>query len=443
VSVEIFFEQIPVESVFLLSMWNRLRVFAVLLGSVTLSASLATPVFCQPRNAPDGRLVLTGGTIYPSPAEEPILDGAIVIRDGKIVAVGGRTSVEIPAGGETLDCSGLTITAGFWNSHVHFGERKWANAATMPAAELGAQLQDMLTQYGFTSVFDTWSTWENTRRLRDRIESGDVPGPRIRSTGEALIPKGSSPAELVADILGFTRYRLPEIGDEAEAAAAARQLLDQGVDGIKLYAQTFWPPVTSIPEGAIRAAVNEAHLRGKPVFAHPTSREGLLASVRAGVDVAVHTTPQSGPWDQDVLAAMKESGIALVPTLKLWKYELRHERISARERFVNAGIGQLRDWVASGGTVLFGTDVGYMSDYDPSEEYALMTEAGMNFRQILASLTAAPAERFGESNQRGRIAPGLAADLVVVHGDPSKDASVFAAVRYTIRGGRVVYRAGN
>jgi hypothetical protein len=64
--------------------------------------------------------------------------------------------------------SGLTITAGFWNSHVHFLQRKWADAATLPESELTRQLQAMLTQYGFTSVFDTWSMWENTRRLRDR-----------------------------------------------------------------------------------------------------------------------------------------------------------------------------------------------------------------------------------------------------------------------------------
>ena len=89
--------------------------------------------------------------------------------------------------------------------------------------------------------------------------------------------------------------------------------------------------------------------------------------------------------------------------------------------------------------VLFGTDVGYMSDYDPSEEYALMGEAGMSFHQILASLTTAPAERFGESNQRGSIAVEM--DLTVVGEDPAKDVRAFASVRYTIRNGNVIWRA--
>ena len=90
---------------------------------------------------------------------------------------------------------------------------------------------------------------------------------------------------------------------------------------------------------------------------------------------------------------------------------MRHDRISTQEQITIAGIGQLRAWVASGGTVLFGNDLGAV-DYDPSEEYALMAESGMSFRQILASLTTAPAERFGEAQRLGRIAGGLQADLV-------------------------------
>jgi len=119
---------------------------------------------------------------------------------------------------------------------------------------------------------------------------------------------------------------------------------------------------------------------------------------------------------------------------------MRHDRISAEEQIANAEIGQLRAWLASGGTVLFGTDIGAI-DYDPSEEYALMAEAGMSFRQILASLTTAPAERFGESKQVGRIAAGLQADLVILKDDPSRNLRVLTAVQYTLRAGKVIYRA--
>jgi imidazolonepropionase-like amidohydrolase len=133
--------------------------------------------------------------------------------------------------------------------------------------------------------------------------------------------------------------------------------------------------------------------------------------------------------------------VTLIPTLKLWTHELSHDRNSARDAFVARGIAQLRAWVAAGGAVLFGTDVGYMGDYDPSDEYALMARASMTPRQILASLTTAPCERFGESAHRGRIAVGLAADLTVLDGDPLQDVRAFAGVRYTIRDGRVIFTA--
>jgi imidazolonepropionase-like amidohydrolase len=384
---------------------------------------------------------LVGGDVYVSPTEPPIQDAVILIQGSTIARVGPKASVALPLGIEVLDCSGLTITSGFWNSHVHFIDRKWADASAIPAAELIGQLQDMLTRYGFTSVFDTGSQWENTRRLRGRIESGEVPGPRIRSTGEILFPKGGFPPTLILDALGTMRMEMPEVADAAEAQATSKKLLDTSVDGIKIYAATWAPPIVALPEGAIRAAANEAHLRGKPVFAHPSNRDGLLAAVQGGADVLVHTAPNAGPWDETILAPMKKAGVSLIPTLKLWRHELRHDRTSARERFVGAGVGQLRAWQASGGVVLFGTDVGYMDDYDPTDEYALMAEAGMDFRQILASLTTAPSERFGESKRLGRIAAGVTADLVVLGEAPSKDVRAFAAVRYTIRKGRVIYKA--
>jgi imidazolonepropionase-like amidohydrolase len=390
-----------------------------------------------PKSA-NGYLALVSGTIYVSPTEAAIRDGAVLIQGEKIAAVGVRAQVQVPQTAQVLDCSGRTITAGFWNNHVHFFERKWANAATIPAAELSLQLQDMLTRYGFTSVFDLSSMWENTRRLRERIESGEVPGPRIRTTGEGLIPPGAIPPEAVLRVLGVMNFPAPEVADASQAAAATRKLLEQGVNGIKLFASS--PRGASLPESAIRAAVDEAHRAGKPVFVHPNSGADLLAAVRGGVDIIAHTTPHSGPWDETILAAMKERKVALIPTLKIWEEFMRHDRMSAQDQVAKTEVGQLRDWLDAEGTVLFGTDISYIN-YDPSEEYALMAEAGMSFRQILASLTTAPAERFGDSKLLGQIAPGFQADVVVLKDDPSKDIRALAAVQYTVRAGEVIYGA--
>jgi imidazolonepropionase-like amidohydrolase len=125
--------------------------------------------------------------------------------------------------------------------------------------------------------------------------------------------------------------------------------------------------------------------------------------------------------------------------LTLWKSSLRHDRISAQETLTAIAIGQLRSWVAAGGKVLFGTDIGAI-DYDPSEEYALMG-AGLSFRQILASLTTAPSAEFGDAERLGKIDVGLEADLVVLRDDPSRDVRGFAAVAYTVRDGNIIYRS--
>jgi imidazolonepropionase-like amidohydrolase len=166
-----------------------------------------------------------------------------------------------------------------------------------------------------------------------------------------------------------------------------------------------------------------------------------MASVRAGVDVLAHTTPQSGPWNESILAAMSRARVALIPTLSFWRYQVRHERISVADSLEENAIGQLRSWVGAGGVVLFGTDLGWVTAYDPTGEYVLMTKAGMTFPQILASLTTSPAERFGDSKQLGRIAPGFTADLAVLRNDPAKDIRALAAVEYTLRDGKVIYRS--
>lgn len=391
-------------------------------------------------SSPDEDLALVGGTIHASPTADPIPDGLVLIRDGKIAAVGRRASLPVPRTARSIDCSGLNIAAGFWNSHVHFFERKWAGAAAMPASDLDRQIRDMLTRFGFTSVFDTGSMWENTRTIRARIESGEVPGPAIRSTGEALVAPGAVPSERILSLLGFMTFPAPEIADPGQAVVSSRKLLDEGVDGIKLHLQPPPPPNPPFPESAIAAAVSEAHRSGKPVFVHPNTGRDVVVAARAGVDIVAHTTPRSGPWDAEILETMSEHHVALTPTLALWKSVLRHDRISMQDQLTEVAVGQLRAWVSSGGTVLFGTDLG-ASDYDPGEEYQLMVEAGMSFREILASLTTAPAERFGESSRRGRIAEGLDADLVVFGSDPSQRIRALTDVRYTLRAGKIIYRA--
>ena len=370
-------------------------------------------------------LALVGGTVWSSPTDEPVRNAVVLIEAGKIAAVGPASRVKVPEGAQRIDCAGLIITAGFWNSHVHFTERKWADAGAIPAAELTRQLTEMLTRYGFTSVFDLGSQWENTRKIRDRIDSGEVAGPRIRSVGEALLPPGSLPSDTVVAMMGWMKPAVFEVADAAQARMAAIKLLDSGVDGVKLFGSG--QSGARMSQETMSAAVEEAHKRGKPVFVHPNDTTDLMHAVEAGVDIIGHTTPRD-PWSERVLAAMKSHNVALTPTLTLWKWYARHDRVSVQDKIIESGLGELGAWSRGGGAVLYGSDLGAV-EYDPSEEYALMAKAGMTFAQILASLTTAPAARFGGA---GKIAVGADADVVAF-----KDG--FANVRYTIRAGRVVF----
>jgi imidazolonepropionase-like amidohydrolase len=109
---------------------------------------------------------------------------------------------------------------------------------------------------------------------------------------------------------------------------------------------------------------------------------------------------------------------------------------------INTASQQLKTYSDAGGQILFGTDVGYTEYFDTSEEFKLMAQAGLNWRQILASLTSSPASRFKNGKQSGMISTGAEADLVVLNGDPADDVMAFSKVRYTIRDGSVVYDQG-
>ena len=402
---------------------------------VIVSLAISSVVLCG-----QSRLALTGATVYPSPEEAPILNGVILVEGTTIVAVGEAAAIEVPPAARSIDCSGLSITAGFWNSHVHLFEKKWADAGELPGSELGNQLTDMFTRFGFTNVFDLGSPGENTRRVRDRINSGEAFGPNIRTTGEVLLARGSMPSPQALSEMGFIGFRGFAVGNARGAAAAAYDLLASGADGVKLHLRPPPAAQSSFPRRGIAAAVKQAHLLEKPVFLHPHDADDVAAALRAGVDVITHTTPSGGDWDRSVLSSLKKNKAALTPTLGLWKYFARRERFSTQQRLVEAAVGQLRNWIAPGGATLFGTDAGAIG-YDPIDEYMLMAQAGMTFPQILASLTTTPAELFGDSERLGRIAAGYQADLVVLGGDPASDLAALADVCHTVRAGRIVFSA--
>jgi imidazolonepropionase-like amidohydrolase len=344
----------------------------------------------------------------------------------------------VPPDAAVIDCTGTTITSGFWNTHVHFMPAAFQQADQAPAQRLTEALRAMLTSWGVVHAVDTGSLLDNTLALRRRIESGEIPGPSIRTAGTGFVPVGGSPYYILP-------ARLPELTSPDATAVAVNGNLDRGADVIKLFTGSWARRdlIVVMPVDLVRAATDAAHRRGKLVLAHPSNSAGARAAIEGGVDVLVHTFPSEldrRPWDRELPRMMLERKMSLAPTLKLFPTELR--KAGAPASVVEIVLGnardQLRIFAEGGGQVLFGTDVGYIADYDPTDEYVYMQQAGLSYPQILASLTTAPAARFGAAGHTGRLAPGLDADIVVMQGDPAQDIRALARVRTTLRAGRLI-----
>jgi imidazolonepropionase-like amidohydrolase len=380
-----------------------------------------------------------GATVYPSPDADPIQNAVMVIRDGRIAAVGPRESTNIPAGARIVDCAGTFITAGFWNSHVHIFTPGLLHAGTDTAAAVDSELDAMLNRWGFTTVFDNSSVLGNTLTLRRRIDAGEVRGPRILTVGE---PLWTMTPIYVRDFLEANHIAMPLVHSPADAVAQVRDRWRRRADGIKIFTGSVQQNgVANMPVAIGRAAVQEAHRHRLPVFAHPQNLAGLEAAIDGGVDILAHTAPDSPEWTPSFVSRLTRARMALIPTLTLFDFEARKAGATdqQREQWLDKMVGELRAFSTGGGQVLFGTDVGYTDHYDTTMEFELMANAGLDFGKILASLTTSPAARFHAAARSGRVRTGYDADLVVLDADPARDVRNFARVRYTVRGGRTIY----
>ena len=380
--------------------------------------------------AQDRDLALVGGRVYTSPTANAIVDSVVLLRGDTIVAVGKRSEVTIPTSARVIDCGGKVITASFWNSHVHF-QTGWEDAPNIPSAKLTGLMRDMLTKWGFTTVWDLGSDPQNTLAIRKRVESGEIPGARILMAGD-IFPKSGHPVYLPPEM------QLIEAATPEEAKQEALDYQRIGLDGIKLFTGSYMgnKPVVNMDATIVRAAVDVAHARHEPVFAHPQNRPGVDNALAGGVDVLAHTVPSEGSYTDAELARMKQQHVALIPTLTLWTIVFPNPQ-TQNKATIEAGVNELRQYASVGGTILFGTDVGFQATYDPTQEYQMMAGA-MTWREILASLTTNPARFFNPSNQ-GHVEKEMRADLVVLDADPADDVRNFAKVAYTIRDGKVVY----
>src|SRR5882757_2382719 len=376
-------------------------------------------------------LAIEDAAVYTSPDAPLRRHVTIVIHDGVIASVGEH--VRIPNGIRRISCKGCVVVAGFWNAHVHFMEPKWNDAAHQPTERLTRQLSEMITHSGFTTVVDTGSDVDNTIALRKRVESGEVFGPRIFTAGIPLYPAHALPYYL-ADLPPDLKIKLGQPDTAADAKALVDKNRAAGADIVKLFTGSIVSPNRIIPMQVeiARAAVQEGHKNREIVFSHSSNLEGTKVAIDAGVDVLAHTPEHTNGIDGAVLRDMVAQHMTIIPTLKLFS----QDDDIAKIRGLDYRFHQL------GGRIVYGTDTGFLPDYDQSEEFRQLMTAGFTFRDVLDMLTTAPAALFNLSQREGKVMPGMRGDLTILSDDPATGRpEVFTGIRYTIREGNVIWQA--
>src|SRR5580698_10636731 len=198
-----------------------------------LFALAALTLLILPCTAQATDLALTHATVYTQPDRPPLHDATILIHDTHIVAVGPTKSTKLPTTARSIDCTGLTITAGFWNSHVHLLPPQLLHADDQSSAVLNAQLQTMFTRWGFTTVFDVASPLSNTSFIRSQIEAGKLLGPHVLTVGDPFWVK--TPVYVQRYLAEFN-ITMPEVHAIPEAVARVDRQIQDGADGIKIFA---------------------------------------------------------------------------------------------------------------------------------------------------------------------------------------------------------------
>ena len=358
-------------------------------------------------------LALVGGKVYASPDATPLDDAVVVTANGVITAIGSRSEVQIPSDARVIDCTGKTVVAGFWNSHVHFTQAVWKNAGSRACRTDGRAHAGDADAVGFHRRMGP--------RLRRTQYHAVAPARQFRRGAGPGYPSGRQHLPQGTAIPPICRRRCnsPKPPRRTKPRNWRAPICGFGLDGMKLFTGSFkgsGKPVVNMDPAIAKAAVDVAHAAGKPVFAHPQNMAGVEAVIAAGVDVMAHTVAGEPVYSPEQLARFKQQGIALIPTLSLFAKLPVGPDIAAR--LVATTVNQVKAFSDNGGPVLFGTDVGFTTYYDTTLEYELMHRA-LSERQILASLTTNPAQYF-KAAKKGRVEKGFDADVVVLDGDPHR-----------------------
>jgi len=381
-----------------------------------------------------------------------LADQTILIEDGKITSIGASAEAKIPSDAVRIELPDATVLPGLIDAHTHmtmnpqFGYETLAISVPREAL-IGAKNARLTLMAGFTTVRNVGASGFSDVALRDAINAGDVPGPRMLASGPALgITGGHCDNNMLP-----SEYHA--VGDGVADGIAAvqhkvRENIKYGANLIKVCATGGVLSLGDNPQHSqytleeMKAIVADAHRLGRKVASHAHGAEGIKWAAEAGVDSIEH-----GSYIDDAgIAAMKEHGTYLVPTLYLgdWMIEnaavthLPAPLLAKAQEVLPAARKNIAHAFAAGVKVAFGTDAAVYPHGLNGRQFDVMVKLGLTPLQAIQAGTVNAADLLGWSGKVGTLESGAWGDIVAVDGDPLKDVTTLERVKFVMKGGEVI-----
>jgi len=411
----------------------------------------------SPAQTPAHRVVVKAGRLLDVKSGQLLRDQTIVIENDKIVSVGSASSAAAneanTAGATIVDLSQATVLPGMIDVHTHltmdpghFGYDGLA-ISTPREALIGAKNARITLLAGFTTVRNVGAGGYSDIALRDAINAGDVPGPRILASGPAL---GITGGHCDNDLLPYEFHSSADgVADGVEAVQhKVREVIKYGADVIKICAtggvlsKGDDPNASQFTLEEMKAIVADAHRLGRKVAAHAHGAQGVQLASEAGVDSIEH----GHLMDDASIATLKKNGTYIVPTLYLmdWNRENADKAnlpdfLRAKMAMVSAqGAKNLKKAFDAGLKVALGTDAAVYPHGLNAHEFAVYVRLGMTPIQAIRTGTVNAADLLGWSDKVGSIEAGKWADIVAVDGDPLSDVTTLQQVKFVMKGGEII-----
>lgn len=426
--------------------------FAPPLFALLLSLPISAGAQAQPPAASLNPIVLHAAGLLDVKNGRLVKPGEVLVQGERIIEVGA--SVKHPAGAEIIDLGDRTLMPGLIDAHVHLflhpgAEDLQTVQESVPQRTILAVLaarDDLMA--GFTAERDmgTEGAGSADTAVRDAINKGMIPGPRLRISGNAINILGGHEDAIGYNPAQHVLANADYANNAAELIAVMRQQYKEGADFTKIYEtgpdkvqDGKFSTIYQYSEAELKTAVEEAARLGKRVAVHATGEPGTLFATQAGVASIDHANQLS----DETMRLMREKQIFAVPTFAIFEYFADHAATPAqatREReMLDWKRQEFRKQIAAGVPMAVGSDVGPFPHGTQAREFVLMANYGMSPLAVLQADLLNGAKLLGWDGQIGALEPGYYADIVAVSGDPLHDVSAVQNVSFVMKGG-IIYK---